>query len=105
LPFISGISSREKPGIPLIKGIATVTGGSEAIFSPQRAFLYTTRWIADLMVAGQFILLVSLLLKQRSVSLIERASWFGNNDFAQLVQKRDFERIIKNFGSRCRVCE
>lgn len=83
-----------------ILSVVTIIGGTDQVFQANPLlFPYSTRWIAMLLVFGQGILMAWVITKQKSVSLLERAKWFQDESFTEIVEKKQYQAVIARYRS------
>lgn len=75
-------------------------GGTNELFSVnQRYFNFTTRYISVFLVIIQVAIVVWMLAKFPSVSLKDRAPWFGDEKFTNVVNEEEYQKTISKFRS------
>jgi hypothetical protein len=80
----------------VLLSVIVVTTGSSTLFSASRQGLsLDLRWIGYSLLVAQIIVIVWVSLKQHSVGIVQRAAWFGDRGFEELMRKGAFEDIVK----------
>jgi hypothetical protein len=83
----------------LLSVIVVTTGSGTLFYASRQDLSHNLRWVGYLLLLPQVIVIVWVLLKQHSVGIVERAAWFGDTRFEQLMRKGTFEDILE--GSYC----
>jgi hypothetical protein len=79
-----------------VLSVIVVTTGSGTLFSASRQGLsLDLRWVGYLLVLAQIIVIVWVFVKQHSVGMVQRAAWFGDRGFDDLMRRGAFENIVK----------
>jgi hypothetical protein len=83
----------------VLSAIVVATGPDNLFFASRHAHPLDLRWVGYVMLLAQIVVIALVLLKQRSVGIIERAAWFGDDAFEDLMKKKAFDVIAK--ASHC----
>src|SRR5262249_29153854 len=79
----------------LLSSIVVTTGSGTLFTVSHERFAHDLRWVGYLLLLPQLIVIAWVLSKQRSVGIVERAAWFGDQRFEELVKRRNFEEVLK----------
>lgn len=84
----------------LFSAVITVSGSDALFIGNTEYFALDTRYISGLLVLLQIAALIWMLVKFRSISREERASYFNDQDFTDIVNNKTYETTIFRFQSK-----
>jgi hypothetical protein len=79
----------------VLSAVVVTTGSGAFFFTWRQGLSIDLRWVGYLLLLAQIVVIVWVLAKQRSVGIGERAAWFGDREFEEMVRKGAFESIVK----------